>query len=264
VPEPPAPKVSSHAEATPLVLIPVTAEDVARTKRRKIVAWAALALTAAAIGGWIYKRSTDPLRAQDSFDAAQRLFAAARYNQAAVACDRAIGLKPDFAEAYLLRGKAHVAQYDLESGIPDFSKAVELRPGEPQALLERAHAYIDEKNYTAAVADLNAALSKDPKLARGYNLRGMALRALGQPEKAVADFARAAELEPNSDNFYQRGATYQMLGDNKNAILDFTEAIAYDPDKPQGYFARAEAERAAGDMEKAKKDHDYGRYLDGH
>jgi tetratricopeptide (TPR) repeat protein len=267
VPEPLQPQVpASKADAageSPLILIPVAPEDIQRKKRRTAMAVLALLLTVAAIGAWIYKRSTDPLRAQESFDAAQRLFATARYNQAIVSCDRAIVLKPDFAEAYVLRGRSHVAQYEPERGIPDFTKAIELRPRDPDALLDRARAYIDQKNYPAAIADAAAALALDPNLASAYNLRGVVLRALGAPKKAIGEFDRAAELEPSQDNYYQRGATYQILGDHQRAIQDFTEAIAWDPDKAQAYFARAESERAIGETEQAKEDHARGRYLDG-
>jgi tetratricopeptide (TPR) repeat protein len=272
VPAPLEPEVPQRPEATdergatsesPLVLIPVTAEDVARQKRRKVLTWLALILTVLAVSSYIYRRSTDPLRAQESFDAAQRLFAVARYDQAIVACDRAIALKPDLVEAYMLRGRSHAVQNDPEHSIPDFTRAIEIRPRDPQAPLERASAYIDQKNYAAAISDADSALALDPKLARAYNLRGTGLRGLGEPQKAIEEFTRAAELEPNSDNFYQRGATYQIVGDHQRAILDFTQAIASDPDKPQAYFARAESERAVGDMEQAKQDHGYARYLDG-
>jgi tetratricopeptide (TPR) repeat protein len=245
-----------------VILIPVTAEDMARRKRRKVLTWVASIVAVLAISGWIYKRSTDPLRAQASFDAAQKLFAVARYNEAIVACDRTIALKSDFVDAYILRGRSHVVLSEPERAVPDFTKAIELRPRDPQAALERARAYIDEQNYTAAISDVASALALDRKLARASNVRGTALRALGDTKGAIAEFGRAAELEPNSDNFYQRGATYQMLGDHRNAILDFTSAIAWSPDQPQAYFARAESERDLGEKEKAEKDHSYGRYLD--
>ncbi|HEY1760508.1 MAG TPA: tetratricopeptide repeat protein [Bryobacteraceae bacterium] len=248
---------------SPLVLIPVTAEDVTRQKRRRVLTWLIVMLVILGIGGWIYKVKTDPVRAQESFDGAQRLFASARYRETIVACDRAIALKPDFADAFMLRGKARVADYTPERGIPDFTKAIELRPGDPQAPIERAHAYIEQKNYTAAISDASAAIALDPKLGRAYNLRGTALRALGETQQAIEAFSRAVGLEPNADNFYQRGATYQILGDHQSAILDFTQAIGINPDTPEAYFARAESERAVGDMEQAQKDHDYGRYLDG-
>ena len=71
------------------------------------------------------------------------------------------------------------------------------------------------------------------------------------------------EIEPSGDNYYQRGATEQMLGEHKLAIADFSESIEYTPDMAEGYFARAESERAMGDMEGAQRDHQHGRIIDG-
>ncbi len=244
-------------------MIPVTAEDVARKKRRVKLIWISAFAVAAAIAGWVYKRSSDPVQAQHAFDDAQRLFDTARYDEAILSCDRAVSLRPDYAEAYLLRGRAHVALYDSEHAINDFTTAVELRPSDPKVLLERAATYVDNKNYAAAIADATSALVLDPKLARAYNLRGTARRATGDIPNAVADFSHAVEIAPNSDNYYQRGATYQMLADHRHAVEDFTQAIAWDPDKPQSYFARAESERALGEIKKADEDHLRGRVLDG-
>jgi tetratricopeptide (TPR) repeat protein len=254
---------SGRAPDSPLVLIPLTAEDAARKSRRVKAVWILAAVIVLAGSAWMYKHSNDPVEAQQAFAAAQRLFDVARYEQVIVSCDRAIALKPDFAEAYLLRGKARVAHYDADLAAADFSKAIELRPRDPQVLLERASAYVDQKNYRAAIADATGALAIDSHLARAYNLRATALRATGDAQKAVADFTSAVKLQPDSDNYYQRGATYQILVDHHNAIEDFAEAIANDPDKPQAYFARAESERALGDMAAADRDQQQGRKLDG-
>lgn len=215
-----------------------------------------------AVSAWMYKRSTDPVRAQQSFDTAQRLFDSARYDQAILACDRAVGLERKLTGAYILRGRAHRALYDSALAVADFTQAVKLRPGDPQILLERAGAYLDEKNYTAAIADSTAALAISPRLARAYNLRGIAMRASGNLQGAIAEFDHAVEIEPGSENYYQRGATYQALNDYRRAIEDFTEAIAFAPDRPQTYYARAESERALGETEQAEEDHQQGRILD--
>lgn len=248
---------------SPLVLIPLTAEDVARRTRRVKLTWFLTILTIAGVSGWFYKRSTDPIRGQQAYEAAQRLFNAAHYDQTIVSCDLAVALKPNFAAAYLLRGRARVASYDPDRAIVDFTKAAELQPSDPQALMERAAAYVDKKRYADAMADATAALADDPNLARAYNLRGTAIRGSGDAKKALVDFSRAVEIEPNSDSYYQRGATYQILSDHRHAIEDFTQAIRWDPDKPQTYFARAESERALGQTAQADQDHLQGRILDG-
>jgi tetratricopeptide (TPR) repeat protein len=244
-------------------LIPVTAEDVARRRSRKVFLILAVAIAIAAAAGWIYKRSTDPLRAQESYDDGQRLFKVTRYNQAVLSFDRAIALKPDFADAYLLRARCRVMGYDTVGSIPDFNKAIELRPRDAAALLDRGSAYLLLRNYSAAAADASAALAIDAHLAAAYNLRGRAVREAGDLQKAVGDFNRAVEFKPTGDNYYQRGATEQLLGEHKLAIADFSEAIEYTPDMAEGYFARAESERAVGDMEAATRDHRQARVIDG-
>lgn len=50
----------------PLVLIPVMAEDVERRKRKVVFAWIAGALALALVIWFIYRRSIDPLHAQES------------------------------------------------------------------------------------------------------------------------------------------------------------------------------------------------------
>lgn len=249
--------------APPLILVPVQAEDVARRKRRMIAAcWTGVAILTV-LAGLIYKRSVDPIHAQESYDAGVRLLKIARYNQAIMSFDRAIQLRPNFADAYLLRGKAYVADAQTDRSLRDFSKVIALRPEDPRPLLERGMAYLEMKDLQSAIADANRALEMDPKLAGAYNLRGMAVRAMGDPRKALEDFTRAVDLAPDGDNYFQRGATYQALGDHARAIADFNQVIEFKPDEAPGYFARAESRRATGDLQGAKADHLRGRILDG-
>jgi hypothetical protein len=49
-------------------MIPVTAEDVARRRSRIVFVILTVVIAIGAFGGWIYKHSADPLRAQESYD----------------------------------------------------------------------------------------------------------------------------------------------------------------------------------------------------
>ncbi len=254
---------ASNDPASPQILIPVTAEDVARHRRRFLTAcWGAAAIVLVA-AGLIYKRSVDPIHAQESYDAGVRLLKIARYNQAILSFDRAVALRPDFADAYMQRGRAFEGDGKTDRAIRDFTKVIELRPSDPLALLRRGAAYLELKDFQSAIADSERAIQIDPKLAAAFNLRGMARRTMGDPRKALDDFNRAVALAPNGDNYYQRGATYQLLGDDRSAIADFDRVIEFKPDGAPGYFARAESRRAIGDVQGAKADHLRGRILDG-
>jgi tetratricopeptide (TPR) repeat protein len=247
----------------PLVLIPVTAEDVSRRKTRIITICLVIALVIGGISFWMYRRTMDPLNAQQSYDSGVRLFAIARYQQATLSFDRAVKLKADFVDAYLMRGRAYVAEAKPERAIADFTKVIELRPGDPQGFIDRGKAYLDLKDAQSALADGNSVVQLNPKLDKGYNLRGTAARAMGNPAKALEDFNRAVELSPTPPNYYDRGATLQLLGQHRQAIADFDHLIEFNPESPEGYFARAESRRALGDLQGYKEDHSKGRVLDG-
>lgn len=257
------PEDSIGAADQPAIFIPVEAEDLARRRRRRLTVLFIIAMISVATAGILYKRSVDPIHAEESYQSGVRLLKIARYPQAILAFDRVISLKPDFADAYLMRAKALVADNQTDRSFRDFSTTIEMRPNDPQPLVERGKAYIEMKDYQAAIADANAALALDTDLAAAYNLRGSAVRSMGNPVGALADFNRAVNLAPNESNYYERGATYQMLGEHAQAIADFTEMIAFHPDAAAGYFARAKSKRAIGDFKGAEQDHLTGRIIDG-
>ena len=255
------PEVNSPPDPQPLLLIPVTAEDDARHKRRLYLSVAFAILAALALAGYLYKRYTDPLNARESLDAGTRSFKIARYNQAILSFDRAVALKPDLVDAYLMRGKSYVRQSDPDRALSDFSKVIELRPLDPAGWIARGAAYLDINDFDSAIDDANRAIVLGAD-ASAYNLRGSALRKSGDPKKALDDFNHAVALDPNPDNYYQRGATYQLLGEHQLAIEDFTQVIGMIPDLGNAFYARAASRRAVGDLDGARQDHQQGRILD--
>jgi tetratricopeptide (TPR) repeat protein len=258
-----APETPIGGAAQPVIFIPVEAEDLARRRRGRLTVVWTVTIILVGTAGYYYKRSVDPIHAQESYESGVRLLKIARYPQAILAFDRAISLKPDLADAYLMRAKALVADNQTERSFHDFSQTIEMRPNDPQPLIERGMAYLELKDYQAAIGDSSAALALDTNLANAYNLRGTAVRAMGNLQGALADFDRAVNLLPNENNYFERGTTYQMLGEHAKAIADFTEMIGFRPDTAAGYFARAKSKRAIGDIRGAEQDHLAGRIIDG-
>jgi len=257
------PEVNSPDDRQPLVLIPVTAEDVARRWWRVRLTITAFVLVALAVAGYLYKRSVDPLNAKASYDAGVRSFKIARYNQAILSFDRAVALKPDMVEAYMMRGKSYIGDSKPEEALPNFNKAIELRPSDPEGWVERGQAYLELNNFQAAISDATHALAVNPVQASAFSLRGAAIRKGGDPRKALDDFNHAVDLAPTANNLYERGATYQLLEEHRLAIEDFDKVIAIIPDLAGPFFARAESRRAIGELEGAERDHRQGRILDG-
>jgi tetratricopeptide (TPR) repeat protein len=243
-------------------LVPVSAEDFARRKRRVVSIWIGAGMLVLLLVIWTYRRSVDPLEAQQSFEQGKRFLKATQYPEAILSFSRALVLRSDLVEAYLFRGRANAALGRLDLAVQDFSKVIQLRPQGTEAFVERATARLNQEDYPGVIADCGEALKRDSRIALGYSLRARALRQTGSPERALEDLNRAVELAPDQSNYFQRAATYQVLGQHKLALADLDEVIALKPDGPQAYFARAQSRRATGDVAGANQDHKQGLLLD--
>jgi len=252
----------SGPAATPIPLVPVSAQDFAARKRRIVSVWIVAGVLVSLLAIWDYRLSVDPLDAQRSLEEGRRLFKATRYSESILSLDHALALKGDLPDAYLLRGRASMALNRPDPAIQDFTAAIRLRPGSAEAFVERAAARLAQENYKEAMADCGEALARDSSIAMAYNLRGTALRQTGNPQQALQDFTRAVELAPDETNYFQRAATYQMLGQHQLALADLDQVIAIKPDGAQAYFARAQSRRATGDAAGAVQDHRRALLLD--
>lgn len=71
---------------------------------------------------------------------------------------KAIELKPEFAEAYIGRGKAKIKFFCWEEAVNDLSKAIELEPDNGDIYHSRGDARFEQKEYGLAIADYDEAL----------------------------------------------------------------------------------------------------------
>ena len=235
-------------------MVPMSAEDFARGKRRKVLVWMGLGLLIVFLGAWAYFRSNDAQTARKALSDGEQLLKTTRYLEAVQSFNRVLSLDKNLPRAYLLRGRAKAALGQSQPAIQDFTKVLQLQPGNVEALMDRAMARFGSSDYAGAVADCGDAIRFDPKLAYAYTLRGMAFRETGSYPKALEDFNHSVELSPGPDTYFQRASVYQLLGDHHKAIADLNQMIALFPSSPMGYLARAKSRAALGDLAGARSD----------
>ena len=88
-----------------------------------------------------------------------------------------------------------------------------------------------------------------------YNHRGHVYSNKGDFDRAIADFTKALELNPNDMEAYNhRGHVYSNKGDFDRAIADFTKALELNPDYASAYLYRGFAYYKEGDLDLAIAD----------
>jgi tetratricopeptide (TPR) repeat protein len=110
---------------------------------------------------------------------------------------------------------------------------------------------------------INKGGESDKNLARAYFNRGIAHKAKGDLDRAIADYTEAIRLDPKSDAAYHnRGVAQRDKGDLDRAIADYTEAIRLNPKSDAAYHNRGVAHKAKGDLDRAIADYTEAIRLD--
>ncbi|MFH1808649.1 MAG: tetratricopeptide repeat protein [Pseudomonadota bacterium] len=116
---------------------------------------------------------------------------------------------------------------------------------------------LEAKQYAQALAEFERALGTDPDLAEGYRGRALARLALGDGNKALADFVRWSKLDDKNPEALMLVATTALeLGRSDEASTTLTRLIALEPgyQKGRAYQLRAAIAVKSGDFTTALED----------
>ncbi len=119
---------------------------------------------------------------------------------ATLAYNRAICLKPDLAEAYTNRGNVKVELGRHVEAIADYDEAICLKPDDDKAYSNRGVAKMELGRHDDAMADHDEAIRLKPDYAGAYNNRGVLKVKLGLKNEARKDFKTALELARKTNN----------------------------------------------------------------
>ncbi|MCK9342582.1 MAG: tetratricopeptide repeat protein [Massilibacteroides sp.] len=156
----------------------------------------------------------------------------------------ALGVKENFAEAFLLRAEVyHTLQKDTEA-LADIEKCVTLTPGEEAVFLWRGKIKETLKDQEGAEESYQQVLDLNPFNEEGILLLGKLMLTAGKIEQAIGHFDDAIEMQPDmADAYRERALAKEMLGDTVAAEADRTKAEEIqisketeDPSKPETNF----------------------------
>ena len=164
--------------------------------------------------------------------------------------------------AYNQVGSVHQKQGKLDIAFMDFKNAIGLNPDYPEAYVNRSDIYRVRGKLDSAIRDCDSALKYKPNYPEAYINRGIA-RAnigltkgdMGEIDSAMGDFKRAVHLDNNLPNVYANmGNIYDMKGKTDSAIFCYTKAIKLDPTQVGPYENRGRSYREKGFLDSAIND----------
>jgi tetratricopeptide (TPR) repeat protein len=168
--------------------------------------------------------------------------------------------------ARLVRDADGSVSYTWESDEKQVAKSPPA-PATPDAsdgdLVNRGIEKAKNGDLDGAIADFNRAAELNPKDDAPYYNRAQARRLKNDTAGAIADYTRAIELgSTNPAAYNNRGNARAENNDRDGAIADYTRAIELKPNYARAYYNRAVAKKDKGDTKGAAADFKHAQQLD--
>ncbi|OGA49728.1 MAG: hypothetical protein A3G25_05310 [Betaproteobacteria bacterium RIFCSPLOWO2_12_FULL_63_13] len=175
-----------------------------------------------------------------------------RFKEAVVSYNKALKLKPDYAEAHNNLGNALKNLGQLDDAAGSYRRALRIRPHYAKAYSNLGVAMSDLRQLDEAVASYRRALQIKPDLAEAHSNLGDALRDLGQLDDAVASYRRALQIKPDLAEAHSNlGHALSELGQLDDAVASCRRALQIRPDYAEAHNNLGNALRGLGQIDEA-------------
>lgn len=131
---------------------------------------------------------------------------------------KALQLDPKLVPAYENRAVHYYFQGRLDNAIEDYTRVIELKDYKANAYQRRGMAYLKKAHGEGMMAEIKRLVHRRRRPGVPENKNFL--------ERAIGDFSRAMELEPQMASAYSyRAEAYRLIGNADQAILDATRAL---------------------------------------
>ena len=177
-----------------------------------------------------------------------------QFDDAIVAYNKALQIKPDSPEALNKLGAALDGKDQLDEAIAAYNKALQIKPDFHKALNNLGIAFARKGQFDEAIAALNKALQIKPDFPEALNNLGIVFARKGQLDEAIAAYNKALQLRPDSvEALNSLGNALANKGQLDDAIAAYNKALQFMPNHASLHYNLGLALRKAGKEEEARR-----------
>ncbi|HYF00052.1 MAG TPA: tetratricopeptide repeat protein, partial [Planctomycetota bacterium] len=170
------------------------------------------------------------------YHAAMLFQLAGRFEEALAAVDRALRINPGATPLLNVRGNIRTSRKDFEGAYADFIEALRRQPRDATLLCNLGYLCYRLNRLEEAVEAYGRAVEADPSDPDGPEGRAVCLLALGRLDEAERDMDRVIAARPTADSYSNRGAIRARGGRLEEAMADYARALEIDPKNAGAHF----------------------------
>ena len=143
---------------------------------------------------------------------------------------RAVKLKPDYAEAHYNLGVVLQKNGENEDAYKSYEKAIAIKHAYPQAHNNIGMINLKNRNLNEAVKSFEWAVAYNPNYVEAHNNLGATFQELMQFEKAMYQYEKALSINPKfAQALNNLGASLEIFGQKEKALKNYNKAIQENP-----------------------------------
>ena len=164
---------------------------------------------------------------------------------------------PNFYAAYYNHAIVQKKMGNLKDAVSNYEKVIEIKPDYAEAHNNLGTLLMDLDKLDSSRKRYEKAIEIKPDFAEAYNNLGNLFKNLGKLEEAVANFEKARNLNPNfAEAHFNHGTALIELGEITSAIKSFNEALSFRPDYAQAHNNLGNAYKQSGNLSAAIKSYE--------
>ncbi|MGP8198175.1 MAG: tetratricopeptide repeat protein [Limisphaerales bacterium] len=175
-----------------------------------------------------------------------------RVDDAIAEYQKALRIRPDYADAQNNLGNALHLKGRLDEAISHYQEALVVKPDDAEAHNNLGNALLETGRADEAISQYQLALHFAPAFAEAHNNLATALDRKGRVDEAIVQYQDALRISPSyAEARYNLALALEQKGRSDQAILQYREALQIKPDYAEAHNALGAALLQKGSVDEA-------------